>query len=371
MKKTLITVLVLVAGFFLSSCGGSANGNQSASSGDTSSTNAPAKSDVELLGAGSTFGYPIYSKMFSEYNKMTGVETNYQSIGSGGGIRQLMSKTVDFGATDAYLSDEQLKNAPAPIVHIPTCLGAVVLSYNLPGNPQLKLTPDIVAGIYLGEITKWNDPKIAAVNKDVKLPAMDIMVAHRSDGSGTSFIFTDYLSKVSPEWKAKVGRGTAVAWPTGVGGKGNEGVAGLIKQTPGGFGYVELIYALKNNMGYAKLQNSSGNFIKATLESTSLCANMDMPADARVTITNSDVAQAYPISSFTWIILYKEQHYGNRSKAKATALVKELWWMTHEGQQYCEPLEYAKLPTKAIPVVNNILKSITYDNQPILTGNPM
>ena len=217
-------------------------------------------SDVELLGAGASFPYPLYSKMFSEYNIKTGVKINYQSIGSGGGIKQLMSKTVDFGASDAFLNDEDMAKMPAAVVHIPTCLGAAVITYNLPDNPTLKFTPDVVADIFLGKITKWNDARIKKLNPTVKLPDMAISIVHRSDGSGTTFIFTDYLSKVSEEWKTKVGHKTAVDWPLGLGAKGNEGVSGMIKQTPGAIGYVELIYALQNKMPVGLLQNKSGKY---------------------------------------------------------------------------------------------------------------
>ena len=322
--------------------------------------------DKQLLGAGATFPYPLYSKMFSDYGTTSGMQTNYQSIGSGGGIKQLMSKTVDFGASDAFLSDDDMTKAPAPVVQFPTCLGAVVVSYNIPGNPELKLTPDLLAGIFLGTITKWNDDKIKAENPGVDLPASDITVAHRSDGSGTSYIFTDYLSKVNADWKSKVGVGKSPNWPVGLGGKGNEGVAGVIKQTPGAIGYVELTYALQNQMSFASLKNAAGNFVKPTLESTSLCANGDIPADTRISVSNSTVDQAYPISSFTWIMIYKEQKYDNRSKEKATNLVKELWWMIHEGQADATPLNYAPLPPKAVAAAEAVLKSVTYGGQPVL-----
>jgi len=332
-------------------------------SGDKAADNS---ADKQLLGAGATFPYPLYSKMFSDYGTTSGMQTNYQSIGSGGGIKQIMSKTVDFGASDAFLSDDDISKAPAPVVEFPTCIGAVVVTYNLPDNPQLKLTPDIIAGIFLGDIKKWNDEKIKSENPDVKLPDMDITVVHRSDGSGTSFIFTDYLSKVNADWKSKVGTGKSPNWPAGVGGKGNEGVAGVVKQTPGSIGYVELAYAIQNNMSAASVKNAAGNYVKASLDAASLCANGDIPADTRITITNSNVDQAYPISSFTWIIVYKEQKYGDRSKDKATNLVKELWWMIHDGQKACQPLNYAPLPPKAVAAAEAVLKSVTFDGQPIL-----
>ncbi|HSY75530.1 MAG TPA: phosphate ABC transporter substrate-binding protein PstS [Bacteroidia bacterium] len=325
--------------------------------------------DKQLVGAGSTFGNPIYTKMFSDYGTTTGgigIQTNYQSIGSGGGIKNIMGKTVDFGASDAFLSDDDIAKAPAAVVEFPTCLGAVVVSYNLPGNPEIKMSPEVLAGIFLGTITKWNDEKIAAENPDAKLPEEAINVVHRSDGSGTSYIFTDYLSKVSADWKSKVGVGKSPNWPVGVGGKGNEGVAGVVKQTPYSVGYVELTYALQNQMSFATLKNAAGNYVKPTLESTSLCANGDIPADTRISIANSNVDQAYPISSFTWIILYKEQKYDNRSEAKAKNLVQELSWMIHDGQKDCQPLNYAPLPPKAVAAADAILKSITYDGKAIL-----
>jgi len=322
--------------------------------------------DKQILGAGATFPYPLYSKMFSDYGATSGMQTNYQSIGSGGGIKQIMGKTVDFGASDAFLTDDDISKAPAGVVEFPTCIGAVVITYNLPDNPEVKLSGDLIAAIYMGDIKKWNDEKIKAENPDAKLPDMDINVVHRSDGSGTSFIFTDYLSKVNADWKSKVGAGKSPNWPAGVGGKGNEGVAGIVKQTPGSIGYVELAYAIQNKMSMAPVKNSAGNYVKATLDAASLCANGDIPADTRVTITNSSVDQAYPISSFTWIILYKEQKYGDRSKDKATNLVKELWWMIHDGQKDCQPLNYAPLPPKAVAAAEAVLKSVTFDGQPIL-----
>ena len=323
-------------------------------------------SNVELLGAGASFPYPLYSKMFSEYNKLTGVKINYQSIGSGGGIKQLMSKTVDFGASDAFLNDEDLAKMPAPVVHVPTCLGAAVITYNLPGNPVLKFTPDVVAQIFLGNITKWNDARIKKLNPTAKLPDMAISIIHRSDGSGTTFIFTDYLAKISPEWASKVGHKTAVDWPVGLGAKGNEGVSGMIKQTPGALGYVELIYALQNKMPVGLLQNKKGKFITASIKSVTAAANIAIPAHARVSITNTDAPEGYPISSFTWILLYKEQSFDNRSAEKAKAVVKLVKWMTHEGQQYTTPLEYAPLPKQAQKVVDAILKTVVFKGKSLI-----
>jgi phosphate transport system substrate-binding protein len=330
------------------------------------STIQPQTSNVELLGAGASFPYPLYSKMFSEYNIKTGVKINYQSIGSGGGIKQLMSKTVDFGASDAFLNDEDMAKMPTSVVHIPTCLGAAVVTYNLPGDPALKFTPDVVADIFLGKITSWNDARIKQLNPAVKMPDMPISIVHRSDGSGTTFIFTDYLSKISEEWKSKVGHKTSVDWPAGLGAKGNEGVSGMIKQTPGAFGYVELIYALQNKMPVGLLKNKSGKFVEASIKSVTSAANQAIPADARVSITNTDAPDGYPISSFTWILLYKEQNYDNRSEAKAREVVKLVWWMTHEGQQYTAPLIYAPLPKEAMKVVETNLKSIVFNGKSLL-----
>jgi phosphate transport system substrate-binding protein len=304
--------------------------------------------------------------MFDEYNKSTGVKVNYQSIGSGGGIKQLMSKTVDFGASDAFLSDEQLKDAVAPVVHVPICMGAVVLSYNLPGNPKIKFTPDVVADLFLGKITKWNDARIKKANPGVSLPDLAVFIVHRSDGSGTSFIFTDYLSKVSPEWSTKVGRKTSVDWPSGLGAKGNEGVSGMVKQTPGGLGYVELIYALQNKMQYGSLQNKKGKFIDASIKSVTAAANVTIPADARVSLTNTDAPDGYPISSFTWVLLYKNQNYNGRPMDKAKAVSKLVWWMTHDGQKLADPLNYAPLPKTAIKVAEDNLKSVNFGGKPLI-----
>ncbi len=321
--------------------------------------------DKELLGAGATFPYVLYSKMFDAYYKETGIKVNYQSIGSGGGIRQLKEKTVDFGASDAFLSDEQLKEYDSPVLHIPICLGAVVITYNLPGNPELKLTPDVIADIFLGKIKKWNDPRIVSLNPGVKLPDKNITVVHRSDGSGTTFVFVDYLSKVSQEWATKVGRGTSVAWPVGLGGKGNEGVTGLVKQIPGSIGYVELIYAKQNKLPVALVKNKSGKFIKPDLSSITLAGAANIPEDTRVSVTNTDAPDGYPISSYTWILVYKEQNYKNRSLERAKQLVKLLWWMIHDGQKYTEPLDYAKLPNNAVKLAEKIIKSITYNGKPV------
>jgi len=323
--------------------------------------------DNTLLGAGSTFVYPLFSKMFAEYGATTNVKVNYQSIGSGGGILQLTNKTVDFGGSDAPLNADQAKKIGVPVLHIPMASGAVVVTYNLPGvTAPLNLTGKDLADIYLGKVTKWNSPEIAATNKGVKLPDMPIVVIHRSDGSGTSFIFTDYLTKVNPDWAAKVGKASAVNWPAGLGGKGNEGVAGLVKQTPGAIGYNELAYAIQNKMDYANVANKTGKFIKPTLATTTLSSNVELPANAEVSLTNTDNAGGYPITSFTWALIYQEQKYGDRSKERATMLLKLLWWNIHQGQKNCEPLNYAPLSKSAVKVAEKILKSATYDGKGIL-----
>jgi len=299
--------------------------------------------------AGATFPYPIYSKWFDEYHKMhPNVQINYQSIGSGGGIRQLLDKTVDFGASDGPMTDEQLQQAGFKVLHFPTVLGADVPSYNIPGvTVELKFTPEALAGIFLGKVTKWNDPAIASANPGVKLPADDIVVIHRSDGSGTTYIWTDYLSKVSSEWQSKVGKNTSVNWPVGLGGKGNEGVAGLIKQTPNSLGYIELIYAVQNSISYGTVKNAAGEFVKASLAGVSAAAAgaaKSMPEDFRVSITNPPGKDAYPISSFTWLLIPAQIP----DPAKKTAIKDFLGWMLTSGQQFCEPLAYAKLPKEVV-----------------------
>lgn len=299
---------------------------------------------TSLNGAGATFPYPIYSKWFSEYHKMhPDVQINYQSIGSGGGIRQLQQGTVDFGASDMPLSDEQLKQVPFPILQLPTVLGSVVPAYNLPEvKGDIKFTPEALAGIYLGKITKWNDKAIASANPGMNLPDKSIIVIHRSDGSGTTFVWTDYLAKISPEWKSRVGSNTSVKWPVGLGGKGNEGVAGLVRQMNGAVGYVELIYALQNKIPFGPVKNAAGNFVKASLQSTTAAANSaKMPAnDFRLSITNAPGRDAYPISSFTYLLIPKQW----RDAAKKKAMVDFLEWMLSSGQGMVTQLDYAPLP---------------------------
>jgi phosphate transport system substrate-binding protein len=322
--------------------------------------------DIELIGAGATFPYPLYSKMFDVYDKEYGVKVNYQAIGSGGGIRQLINKTVDFGGSDAIMSDKDLAEASAPILHIPACAGAVVVTYNLSGSPKLRFTADVIADIFLGKINKWNDRRLSEINPGVNLPDTHLTVVHRSDGSGTTFIFSGYLSKVSTEWKEKVGSGTSLNWPTGLGGKGNPGVAGLVQQTPGSVGYVELIYALQNKMPYGTVKNKTGNFITATLASISKAADTNLPDDMKVSLTDSDAPEGYPISGFTWILAYKDLNYGGMTEEKAKEVVKLLWWMTHEGQKYAEPLDYAPLSKKAVEKAEKLIKSITYNSHVVM-----
>jgi phosphate transport system substrate-binding protein len=303
---------------------------------------ANASAQMMINGAGATFPYPIYSKWFDEYAKVDpSVRFNYQSIGSGGGQKQILSQTVDFGASDGPMSDDNLAKAPGKILHIPTVAGAVVVTSNLSGNPSLKFDGDAIAGIFLGQIKKWNDPKLTALNPGVKLPDQDIVVVHRSDGSGTSYIWTDYLSKISPEWKANVGANTSVKWPTGLGGKGNEGVSGQVKQTPGAIGYVELIYAAQNKMPYAEVKNAAGEFVKPTLESvTAALATADIPDDFRFSMTNAPGKEAYPIAGATWLLVYQQQ----KDPAKGKKLVEFLKWAAKDGEKMATDLQYAPLP---------------------------
>ena len=358
--KGLFAAGALFASVSLVSCGGGG----STTGADSTATGG---SDDALIGAGSSFDYPLFSKQFSEYNKIGGLKVNYQSVGSGAGISQLTSKTVDFGASDAPMNGKQDSLVTSPVIHIPVTAGAVASSYNLPDiKDTLQLSPDVVAGMFLGTITKWNDPKIVALNKGVKLPATSIVIAHRSDGSGTTNIFTTYLSKVSSDWMTKVGKGSAVNWPVGLGGKGSEGVAGQIKQTPGAFGYIELAYAIQNGMAFAKVQNKAGNFITPTIASVTAAANITIPADSKVSLTNTDAADGYPISGFSWVIVYKEQKYNDRSLDRATKLLKLLSWMIHDGQQFSGALNYAPLSPAAVSTGDAILKSATYDGKPIL-----
>ncbi|MCL5027241.1 MAG: phosphate ABC transporter substrate-binding protein PstS [Chloroflexi bacterium] len=325
-------------------------------------------SGLSLTGAGATFPYPLYSKWFDVYEKQTGVKINYQSIGSGGGIQQISERTVDFGASDAPMTDDQLKAAKSELLHIPTVIGAVVVIYNLPGiDKGLKLTPEALSGIYLGEITKWNDPKITADNADLNLPDTSIVVVERSDGSGTSNIFTDYLSSVSATWKDKVGKGTSVKWPVGLGAKGNEGVAGQVKQTQGGIGYVELAYAVQNKLGYAMIKNKAGKFVEATLDSTTAAAAgavASMPDDLRVSIVNAGGDASYPIAGFTYLLVYKDQ----TDQVKGKGIADFIWWAIHDGEGYAKDLLYAPLPNEVVTKAEAKVKSLNYQGKTLVMG---
>lgn len=321
---------------------------------------------VTLNGAGATFPFPLYSKWSQVYAEEKGVQINYQSIGSGGGIRQFIAKTVDFGASDGPMTDEQIAQAGGRVLHIPMVAGAVVPVYNLPGVGQgLNFTPDVLADIFLGRITKWNDPRLSRLNPKANLPGTDIVVVHRSDGSGTTAIWVNYLSKVSPMWKTRVGEGTSVNWPTGLGGRGNEGVAGLVRQTPNTLGYVELAYALTNKMTFGSVRNKAGQFVRPTLSSTTKAmdgALKNIPDDFRVFFTNPDGKDAYPVAGFTWILINAEQ----ADAVKGKALTEFLWWAIHDGQKYAPTLLYAPLPKSLVTRVERSLKSVTYRGQPIL-----
>ena len=308
---------------------------------------------MTINGAGATFPYPIYSKWFDEYAKVDpSVRFNYQSIGSGGGQKQILAQTVDFGASDGPMSDENLAKAPGKILHIPTVAGADVVTYNLEGSPILKLDAETIAGIFLGQIKKWNDPKIVALNSGTTLPDKEIVVVHRSDGSGTTYIFTDYLSKISPEWKSKVGANTSVNWPTGIGAKGNEGVSGQVKQTPGAIGYVELIYASQNKMPFADIKNAEGTFVKASLESvTAAVSTAQIPDDFRFSMTNAPGKDSYPIAGATWLLVYQQQ----KDATKGKKLVEFLKWAETTGEQMARDLDYAPLPKN---VGERVLKRI-------------
>ncbi len=318
----------------------------------------PTLGQTTLNGAGATFPNPMYSKWFSEYHKLhPDVEINYQAIGSGGGIRQVLAGTVDFGASDGPMTDEQLAQAKIKILHIPTVLGAVVPAYNVPGvKEEVKFTPDVLADIFLGKISNWNDPRLAKANPEIKFPNQDMVVAHRSDGSGTTYIFTDYLSKVSSDWQSQVGKGTSVRWPKGLGGKGNEGVTGMIRQIPGSIGYIELIYAIQNNVPYGVVQNAGGAFVKASLDSVTAAAASvkSMPADFRVSITNPPGKDAYPISSFTWLLIPVK----SKDAAKGKIIVDFLNWMLDDGQKMTAALSYAPLPSSVVTKVKAAIKQV-------------
>jgi len=354
--KKLVLLFVLAIG--IASCQNSSNKNE----GESKSTE-----QISITAAGATFPLPFYNMVFKNYTSESGVLLTYGGIGSGGGIRSLGDRVVDFGATDAYLNDSQIAELPAEIVHIPTCIGAVVIAYNLPDVPELKLSDKLLELIFMGKITHWNDPQISALNPGVKFPDMEITFVHRSDGSGTTYIFSDYMSKVSTLWEAEVGRGKSLNWPVGMGAKGNPGVAGTIKQTEGSIGYIGSEFAFAQKIDFALVQNSSGNFIKPTIESISASAQGDIPDDTRVMLTNSSDPNAYPISGFTWLILYKEQSYDGRSEKQALETLKFLNWIVDkDAQAVAQQVHYAPLPSKAVEKAKNILESVTFDGKSLL-----
>ncbi len=357
MKKLLIFMAVVVG---LASC-------QNPNSTSSKKTTKSAKANISLSAAGSTFAGPFYKTAFNKYLKETGVSVSYGLTGSGAGIRSLKDRVVDFAGSDAYLSDAEMAKMPGVVVHIPTCSGAVDIAYNLPGIESIKLTPDLLTKIFMGKITKWNDPALKKLNPDVKFPNLAISVVHRSDGSGTTFIFSDYMSKISKAWKEQVGTGKSLKWPTGMGAKGNPGVAGTISSTVGAIGYIGSDYAFAQKISFALLKNKAGNFIAPTIAAVSAAGKGKMPADTRIMETNSSAPDAYPISGFTWIIIYKNQAYNGRSFAEAQATLKLLDWMLDPtAQSIAKKLKYAPLPEKVIKIAKGILRTVNYDGKPIL-----
>ena len=378
MKKSIIkwsiplTILLLFALIF-TSCGPSTSATNTPTPTATTTAAGPTplitpSQSVGLNGAGGTFPAPLYTKWFDVYNTLTKVQINYQAVGSGAGINQITAGTVDFGASDGIMTDNQVATAGAaygPILHIPMTMGAVAIMYNIPGfgSTQLKLTGDVLANIYLKKITNWNDPQITALNPGVNLPNQAIAVVHRSDSSGTTYIFTNYLSKVSSQWSTQVGNATSVNWPGDLGGQGSAGVAGQVQQTPGAIGYVELLYAMQNNISFALLKNAAGNYIAPSLDSTTQAAQgITLPADMKIMITNSNNPDAYPICGFTWILVYVNQ----TDETKGQELVNMLWWAIHDGQQYCAALDYSSLSSAAVTNAENEILSIKYQGQPLL-----
>lgn len=361
--------MALLSAVVLAGCGSTPSSTTPSKPTSIPANSVPTSSrPVNLNGAGASFPAPLYTKWFDEYNKLTGVQINYQAIGSGGGIRQITEGTVDFGASDGIMTDEQVAKAAAahgPILHIPMTSGAVAVVYNLTGigSGQLKISSDVLTDIYLKKITKWNDSRITAINPGLNLPNTDIAVVHRSDGSGTTFIFTNYLSKVSDEWKTRVGNATSVAWPGDIGGAGNAGVAGQVQQIPGAIGYVELAYAVQNKMAWAQLKNLSGRHLEPSLDATTKAAEgVTLPDDMKIMITNSPNQAAYPIAGFTWILAYVNQ----ADNAKGETLVKMLWWAIHDGQQYAPGLDYGPLSSTAVSKAEKQIMSINYQGKPLL-----
>ena len=375
MKTRSILAFLVALGVLATACGGSAPATSSGATGDPCAVPVTGKCPTEaqaLTGAGATFPAPIYTKWIDEYNKLTGVQINFQAVGSGGGIKSFTDKTADFGASDVPLTDAQIAAITSGFFMVPTVLGAVVPTYNIPGleTAKVKFTPDALAGIFLGTITKWNDPKIVSENPDLKLPDLAITTAHRSDGSGTTGVFTDYLSKVSPDWKSKVGSATTVNWPGGVGASGNAGVAGAVKQTPGAIGYVELIYAIQNKLGYGIVKNAAGKYVEASLDSTTKASDgVTLPdlgnltgQQAKISITNSANADAWPISTFTFLLVPKEVS----DKGKALTILRFAWYGTHEGQAFAKDLGYAPLPSTVQKTVEDVLRSVTSGGSKVL-----
>ena len=353
MKKIFLSVIGMVIALAVTSCGGAANKDG-------------ARKAQELSGAGATFSLPFYNVVFEQFAEVNGDAVAYGGIGSGGGVRNLRDKIVDFAGSDAFLTEKEMADMPA-VIHVPTCMGAVVLAYNLEGVDNLNLSGELIANIFAGNITMWNDARIAALNPDAKLPAEAIIPAFRSDGSGTTFVFTDYLSKVSPMWKEKFGAGKSVNFPSGQAAKGNPGVAGVVKQTKNAIGYVGSEYAFAQKIPYARIMNQRGEIVEPTAASISAAASGEIPADTRCSITNSDAAGAYPISTFTWMIIYKEQNYSDRSKEQAVATLDLLQYiLSDEAQKITSEVHYAPLPAKAKELSIANLKTVTYDGAVIL-----
>lgn len=352
MKKIILSVIALTMALAMVSCGGS--------------TTNGGRVSQELSGAGATFPLPFYNVIFEQFAQVDGDAVAYGGIGSGGGIRNLRDKIVDFAGSDAYLSDKEMEEM-SPVIHIPTCMGAVVVAYNLDGVKELKLTGELIADIFAGNVKMWNDPRIETLNPDVALPVENIIPVYRSDGSGTTYVFTDYLSKVSPMWNEKYGAGKSVNFATGQAAKGNPGVAGVISQTKNTIGYVGSEYAFAQKIAYAKIENAKGEFVLPTSESISAAASGEIPTDTRTSITNADATGAYPISTFTWIIIYKEQNYSDRSLEQASATIDLLnYILSDEAQSITSEVHYAPLPTKAVELSKENLKSVTYDGVAIL-----
>ncbi len=320
--------------------------------------------NVILSGAGATFPYPLYEKWIDRYQQESGVRISYRAVGSGEGIRQIISRTVDFGATDAFMSEDEMARADGDILHVPTCLGAVAIIYHLPGKPVLRFSPKLLADIFSGKITRWSHEAISSVNPGIHMADMPITVVHRSEGSGTTFIFTDYLSKVDLSWRERIGRGKKIRWPSGMGVEGNPSVAELVKKIPGAIGYVELAYAKRNELPAAFVKNRSGYFVAPTLASVSAAAEVALPSDTRILITDTQAPDGYPISAFTWLIVYREQSYNQRAYEKAFQLSRFLWWAIHRGQQYTRSLLYAPLPRGAVSLSESIIRSMCYNGRP-------